>query len=119
MATFGTLLYTAFYGRKVGKDIFGNAYYEDKSHTSFIGRKKRWVVYKGIPEASKVPAEWHSWLHYTTDVIPSEKPRLKYAWLKGHLPNLTGTRLAYRQPGHIDAAGQHAPTIADYQAWKP
>ena len=28
---------------------------------------RRWVLYAGEAEASAVPAEWHSWLHFTTD----------------------------------------------------
>jgi len=119
MATLGTLLFTAFQGKAVGKDEFGNTYYVARWHETANRQKKRWVVFKGLPEASKVPAEWHSWLHFTSDVLPSEKTRLKYSWLKKHLPNLTGTKHAYIQPGHINAGGAHAPTVADYQAWKP
>ena len=40
--TIGTKLYTIFFGRLVGKDDFGNKYYENKKKT------KRWVIYLGI-----------------------------------------------------------------------
>lgn len=119
MATIGTLLYTAFKGRLVGKDGYGNKYYVARSEKNSIGHNKRWVIYNGVAEASKVPAEWHGWLHYTTDVMPTQKPRLAYSWLKEHLPNLTGTKRAYLPSGHINSGKERAATVADYEAWKP
>ncbi|HEU5048338.1 MAG TPA: NADH:ubiquinone oxidoreductase subunit NDUFA12 [Rickettsiales bacterium] len=119
MATIGTLLYTAFKGRFVGKDKFGNKYYVARSEKNAIGKNKRWVVFKGIVEASKVPAEWHGWLHYSTDVLPTQRPPLGFSWLKEHLPNLTGTRNAYKPAGYIGTGRERAPTVADYEAWKP
>lgn len=60
-------LCTRFRSRLAGADIYGNRYYR----TSFciLGNKKerRWVLYQGFPEASKVPPEWHAWLHHTVD----------------------------------------------------
>ena len=47
--TFGTRLQTIFFGKFVGEDEFGNKYYENKK------RKKRWVIYKGEIEATKIP----------------------------------------------------------------
>lgn len=119
MATIGTLLYTVFKGRCIGQDKYGNKYYEAWGEKTALGPKKRWVIYKGLPEASKVPPEWHGWLHYTTSALPDEKARLKYSWLKEHMPNLTGTKLAYLPSGHINAGGRRAASTADYQAWKP
>ena len=111
MATIGTILYTVFHGKLVGLDKHGNKYYEARCEKTATGQKKRWVVYKGIVEPSKVPAEWHGWLHYTSNSLPTENTHVKYSWIKEKLPNLTGTKLAYKP---IRAA-----TIADYQAWQP
>lgn len=111
-----TRLYTLFHGKRIGTDSFGNVYYEarrDKAH----GKKKRWVVYKGIAEASKVPAEWHGWLHYTTDKTP--QAAAKRDWQKDHIPNLTGTAGAYAPPGHISQGAARAKSAADYEAWTP
>lgn len=119
MTTWGTLLYTAFKGNAVGVDDYGNKYYEARAERNAIGKKKRWVLYNGRVEASKVPAEWHGWLHYSTDMMPTQKPRLNYPWLKEHLPNLTGTKGAYFPPGHIGSGKERAATVADYEAWKP
>ena len=36
-----------------------------------LGRPRRWVTYTDFAEASKVPAGWHGWLHYTVDEPPT------------------------------------------------
>jgi NADH:ubiquinone oxidoreductase subunit len=74
--------------KKVGTDEFGNEYYKNK-------RGKRFVLYKGIPEPSKIPSEWHGWMHYTTNTPPVQINTHKFSWQKIHLPNLTGTKGAY------------------------
>lgn len=119
MATIGTLIYTTFKGKLVGQDKFGNKYYVARGEKTSHHKYKRWVIYKGAPEASKVPAEWHGWLHYTTDVLPTQRPPLGFSWLKEHLPNLTGTKHAYVPSGHISTGRERAATVADYEAWKP
>lgn len=113
--TITTKIHTWLNGIYIGEDQFGNKYYEHKKVNKTSGRKKRWVIYKGLPEASKVPAEWHGWLHYTFDTVPKKR----YKWQKQHMPNLTGTELAYRPPGHILKGGKRDKAIGDYQAWEP
>ena len=110
MATIGTKLFTLLTGSKVGQDEFGNRYFTNK-------KGRRWVIYKGISEASKVPAEWHRWLHKTTDAIPQDVK--KYDWEKSHLPNLTGTIHSHAPSGHASKGGKRAKVAGDYQAWKP
>lgn len=125
MASIGTLVFTKLYGDLVGTDEFGNKYYRTKQgvETSHIGRgrgERRWVVYKGRAEPSKVPPYWHGWLHHVTDDIPIERDKtLLYPWSKPHLPNLTGTDLAYRPPGHVKAGGTREKATGDYEAWEP
>lgn len=116
--TITTRLYTFFCGAPVGVDQFGNRYFQEKK-TPKHRRRNRWVMYQGKAEPSKVPAEWHGWLHYTHDTPPSEQTVPHHKWEKSHLPNLTGTQGAYVPPGHILKGGVHAPTTADYEAWKP
>ena len=79
-----TRLFTWLSGRAVGADAFGNRYFTEKRLRK-SGRTRRWVVYAGAAEASSVPAEWHCWLHYTTDAPLSELGRKP--WQKPHLPN--------------------------------
>lgn len=110
-------------GRCVGRDNTGNRYYRARlarGAQSTIRKERRWVIYKGTPEATKVPPEWHGWLHYQTDTIPeSGVVSFRRPWQKPHRPNMTGTNLAYRPPGHVLSGGKRAPASGDYQAWSP
>ncbi len=119
MTTIGTFLYTALKGRLLGQDRYGNKYYEARVEKTASGKKKRWVIYNGIVEPTKVPPEWHGWLHYTSDLLPNPQTPVQQAWSKEPVPNLTGTKLAYVPPGHVNRGGERASTIADYDAWKP
>ncbi|WP_288901444.1 NADH:ubiquinone oxidoreductase subunit NDUFA12 [uncultured Sneathiella sp.] len=120
MATIGTRLFTWWRGEQVGEDQFGNRYYREKGKpTGPTGRERRWVVYKGRPEASKVPPAWHIWLHYTTDNLPEQQDLPQADWQEEHLPNLTGTEFAYRPDGSILKGGPRQKGTGDYQAWKP
>lgn len=120
--TIGTRLYTWLRGELVGQDSAGNRYYREKGggkvHPDSIRKERRWVIYNGDVEASRVPAEWHGWLHHTVKDPPGEnQPR--HAWQKPHQANLTGTPEAYRPPGHLFKGGKRAATGGDYEAWKP
>lgn len=118
-ATIGTRLFTWFKGRHVGTDAFGNRYYEARGSAKQGIHRKRWVMYRGIPEPSKVPAHWHGWLHYTIADVPRETLAKRYPWQKPHLPNLTGTTGRYLPQGHLLKGGARAANTADYTAWKP
>ncbi len=111
-------LFTALKGgEKVGTDALGNTYYRAKPRKGYK-RERRWVMYDGAPEASKVPPEWHGWLHHQNDEVPSEEG-FRRPWQKPHQPNMTGTNQAYRPPGHILEGGQRDKATGDYEAWKP
>lgn len=117
--TIGTTLHTMFFGQFVGQDAFGNRYYQSRRAPK-TGRRARWVMYKGLAEPSKVPPEWHGWLHYSTDAVPGkDAPVVHHRWEKAPQPNLTGTKGAYLPPGHVLKGGQRSPATADYQAWTP
>lgn len=119
MATIGTRIYTAFKGRLVGKDSSGNRYYEARKERTADGHLKRWVLYTGAAEPTKVPPHWHGWLHYSTHDIPDESAAKPYDWIQPPQQNMTGTKLAYVPAGHASSNGARARTIADYEAWKP
>ncbi|MBF0335296.1 MAG: NADH:ubiquinone oxidoreductase subunit NDUFA12 [Alphaproteobacteria bacterium] len=111
----GTLLYTWRHGRLVGTDETGNRYYTERTEAK--GRRtRRWVVFQGEPEATKVPPEWHSWLHHTTD-LPLNRPARPHA--KPHEPNRTGTPEAWLPEGHDRRGGKRQRSTADYEAWTP
>jgi NADH:ubiquinone oxidoreductase subunit len=123
MTTFGTRLLTWLCGELVGSDAYGNSYYRLKRDNPSgrgggrFSRERRWVIYKGVPEGSKVPAEWHAWLHHTVDEIPGNWPH--YAWEKPHEPNMTGTPFAYHPRGSVLRGGHRAPSTGDYEPWSP
>lgn len=117
------LVFTALRGQLVGSDAGGNKYYKGKPRAGdrFCGkpRERRWVVYKGAPEASEVPPEWHGWLHHQTDTVPQDSNPLRQPWQKPHQPNMTGTAQAYLPPGHAQREGQRPAATGDYQPWQP
>ncbi|MBC8339367.1 MAG: NADH:ubiquinone oxidoreductase subunit NDUFA12 [Rhodospirillales bacterium] len=114
----GTLIYTWLNGVSVGTDEFGNRYYRARKDT-LHGREKRWVVYKGPVEGSRVPAQWHSWLHHMSDQPLSEKAAESKTWQKSHQANPTGTGAAYLPQGHAYLGGRRAPATGDYEPWSP
>jgi NADH:ubiquinone oxidoreductase subunit len=121
MIDLGTWLYTKFRGQHVGTDQLGNRYYRRKKASNRVAtlmRERRWVIYKGDNEASKVPAEWHGWLHHTVKELPDEQSMQRYDWQIDHEPNHTGTSLAYRPPGSV-ASSDKSGEASDYQSWSP
>ena len=123
MTPLGTLLLTWLRGELVGTDSYDNRYYRLRGYkptqrgSGRFSRERRWVIYNGEPEGSKVPSEWHAWLHHMFDQVP--QPRQHYAWEKPHLPNMTGTPLAYHPPGSVLLGGHRARTTGDYEPWRP
>ncbi len=117
IGSIGTYLYTWLHGAQVGTDEFGNRYYHYKKELN--GRERRWVLYKGKKEASKVPPEWHAWLHHTTAAPLSEAAAQPVDWQQPYVPNLTGTLNAYHPAGSDARGGRRARTSGDYEAWTP
>lgn len=111
--TVGTGLFTWRHGVGVGKDDQGNRYFRQKNGD------RRWVLYNGEIEASRIPPEWHAWLHHMTDAPPTERPLPTKLWEKEHLPNLTGTAGAYFPPGSLNEGGTRRRATGDYEAWQP
>ena len=112
-ATLGTWTTTWFSGALIGTDKFGNRYYQSKKGV------RRWVIYAGTVEASRVPPDWHGWLHHTFKEPPTTAPFKEKSWEKEHRPNLTGTAQAYRPDGSLLAGGARPRATGDYQPWKP
>lgn len=103
----------------IGTDEFGNEYYEGAPRKGYV-LPRRWVIYNGEEEPSRVPPEWHGWLHHQTNQAPSEVAEsYRRSWQKPYQPNMTGTNLAYRPPGHALEGGQRDCATGDYEAWVP
>ncbi len=107
-STVGTLVYTLFTGKFVGKDQFGNKYYSNS-------KGKRWVIYKSNIEATKIPPDWHSWIHFTTINKPTDSSK-KFNWQKDHQENLTGTKKAHRPEGSL--LSNIKKNVKKYETWK-
>lgn len=112
-ATLGTAIYTRRQGMKVGSDSLGNLYYQSKDGS------RRWVIYNGSNDASRIPPEWYSWIHRQIDGTPDEALPPPPKFLKPATPNLTGTPLAYRPAGALERGGRRAAASGDYEAWTP
>ncbi len=95
----------------IGKDVFENKYYE--SSNKFFSKSKansrRWVVYKGYAEGSKVSPNWHAWLHHAVEKKPASPSKKTTSFV----PNLTGTpykdKPKFQEKRHKDG----------YQSWRP
>ena len=109
--TLNTQLFTWRKGVKVGEDDAGNMFYETKDSI------KRWVIFNGETEATRVNPDWHGWLHHTWNDPPSKTPLTHKAWEKPHQVNLTGTVMAHAPVGSIRQA--RPQSHRDYEAWTP
>ena len=96
-ATWGTRLFSRRNGSAVGTDAAGNAYFESSKPIS--GRTRRWVIYAGSNDASRVEPEWFGWLHNQTDLIPADLPPAR-AWQKDPVPNLTDRKSTRLNSSH-------------------
>jgi len=110
-ASTGTALFSWRNGTKVGADALGNAYFE--------GKGRRWVIYAGSNDVSRVPPEWYAWLTRQIDGLPDEALPPPPKFLRQATANLTGTSEAYRPAGALERGGRRAAASGDYQPWTP
>ena len=104
--TFGTRIKTILFGKLIGSDEYGNKYYQSK-------KGKRWVIYANEIDASKIPVEWYSWIHFMPNKIENIHKLEKHNWQKPHQANLTGTDSAY----YPNKNNKNA-TEKKYKSWK-
>jgi NADH:ubiquinone oxidoreductase subunit len=110
-ATTGTALFSWRNGSRVGGDDAGNVYFE--------GKGRRWVMYAGANDVSRVPPEWYSWLTRQIDEVPDKAMGPPPKFLKPAMPNMTGTPGAYRPAGALERGGRREAATGDYRAWTP
>jgi NADH:ubiquinone oxidoreductase subunit len=127
-ATIGTLINSSMTGEHMGTDAQGNRYFRAKKLRAAGqpggGTERRWVLYNGANDASRVPAEWHGWLHnsYADENgggVPESNLPPPRIWEVDYTPNATGTAAAYRPQGALERGGKRARATGDYQAWNP
>ncbi len=109
--TLGTWLHTRRHGQLVGEDAQGNRFFQSRDGA------RRWVIYNGESEASRVSPDWHGWLHHTWDTPPTEAPLPHKPWERPHRENATGTAGAYAPAGSIRRA--RPEPRRDYEPWQP
>ena len=109
--TLGTQIFTARKGVKVGEDEQGNVYYQTQDG------KRRWVIYNGEVEASRISPDWHGWMHFTYPEPPTKQPLQHKSWELPHKDNRTGLADAYVPAGSIRRAS--LIERRDYEAWQP
>lgn len=118
--TWGTSFTTWLRGEAVGTDELGNRYFRTKGGKidPALGVERRWVIYNGIAEPTKIPPGWYRWMHHLSDDVPdgSYEP---HSWQLPHQPNLTGTSGAYRPQGSILRPDPEAGIAKGYDAWSP
>lgn len=112
-ATVGTALHSWWSGAKVGSDPLGNVYFRGKKN----GR--RWVIYNGSNDASRIPPDWYAWMHGMIEDVPDKALPPARAFAKPPTGNRTGTAEAYKPSGSLDRGGQREAASGDYQAWTP
>ena len=73
------------------------------------------MIYKNEVEATYIPPNWYSWIHFTNNELndPSIIEK-KYSWEKKHQPNLSGTKKAYRPKKIIE----NKKIPKKYETWK-
>ena len=113
-ATWGTGLFTRLHGSEVGRDDAGNLYYESKREP-----KRRWVIYNGNNDGSRVPPEWQMWLKGTITDLPEKSLPPRRTFQKPAEPNLTGTMAAFRPDGALGSGRIRPASTGDYQPWIP
>jgi NADH:ubiquinone oxidoreductase subunit len=113
-ASWGTSIVTRRRGKEVGRDDAGNVYYEDKKNPA-----RRWVIYSGSNDGSRVPPAWDAWLRGMIAELPGEAlPPVR----KFQIPptvNLTGTMAAFRPDGAIGSGKIRPASTGDYEPWIP
>lgn len=113
-AGLGTRLMTRRHGREVGRDALGNVYFQHRKDSH-----RRWVIYSGSNDASRVPPAWTSWLRGQIGDVPDKALPPPRPFEKAPVPNLSGTGETYRPAGSLARGGQRAAATGDYQAWTP
>jgi len=113
-ASWGTVLFSRRNGREAGRDLAGNLYFQHKQNPS-----RRWVLYHGANDASRVPPEWQAWLRGTIDDLPEKAlPPIRH-FQRPPTPNLTGTIAAFRPDGALGSGKARPASTGDYEPWIP
>jgi NADH:ubiquinone oxidoreductase subunit len=93
-------IYLHFFATKVGSDEYGNQFFELKT-SDYLGRKKRYCLYNGYVEASKISPEWHPFMHYQIEAKAVKKTFKQYKWQKPFVPDTTLSGSKFLPKNHL------------------
>ena len=113
-ATWGTAINSRMRGREVGRDDDGNVYSVDRKNPA-----RRWVIYDGNNDGSRVPPAWQAWLRGSIEDLPSKALPPQRKFEVKPTANLTGTIESFRPGGSLGAGGIRPASTGDYEAWIP
>lgn len=113
-ASWGTSLFSRRNGEEAGRDEAGNIYFRHRQDP-----QRRWVIYAGANDSSRVPPVWNAWLRGTIDGVPDQSLPQRRLFEQPPQANLTGSDQAWRPAGSIRANGKRAAATGDYSAWTP
>ena len=113
-ASWSTSLFSRRHGQEAGRDEAGNVYFRHSKDPA-----RRWVIYSGANDSSRVPPGWNAWLRGTIDDVPDKALPQRRAFEQPPEANLTGSDQAWRPAGSIRAGGKRAAATGDYSAWTP
>ena len=113
-ASWGTSIFSRRNGEEAGRDEAGNIYFRHRKDPA-----RRWVMYSGANDSSRVPPGWNAWLRGTIDDVPDKALPPRRPFEQPPEANLTGSDKAWRPAGSIRAGGKRAAATGDYSAWTP
>jgi len=113
-ASWGTALFSHRHGEEAGRDEAGNVYFRHRKDPA-----RRWVIYAGANDSSRVPPGWNAWLRGTISDVPDKALPERRAFEQPPQANITGTDDAFRPSGSLTRSGVRPAATGDYQAWKP
>jgi NADH:ubiquinone oxidoreductase subunit len=113
-ASWGTAIFTRRHGRKVGRDEAGNVYFQGRKDPA-----RRWVIYNGSNDGSRVPPDWQLWLRGSIEELPSKALPPTRHFQRKPTANLTGTIEAFRPDGALGTNRVRPASTGDYEPWTP
>ena len=102
------------FGKLMGTDKYGNEYYENAYDYPY--GQHRWVEnHKELHDfcPSMIPPEWHSWLHSTTDHLPTSDKAWEYNYIKANEGANSDVLYADNHVGGVEV--EHRPNESGYK----
>jgi len=113
-ASWGTTIFSRRNGEEVGRDEAGNVYFRHRRDP-----RRRWVIYNGSNDGSRIGPGWQLWLKGTIDDLPEKSLPPVRKFQQKPTPNLTGTMAAFRPDGALGSGKIRPASTGDYEPWIP